>query len=108
MSIAEIDVIAAERASLKRASVEPKLFSKQSKSKFLASLWISGRARFVCAPVVRVFYAQFTRFPHRTMYVCKTLFKHASLDNYLQLISTRGVTQIKYINTHKITRKKIT
>ena len=31
------------------------------------------------------------------MYVCKTLFKHASLDNYLQLFSTRGVTQIKYI-----------
>ena len=43
---------------------------------------------------------------NRLMYVCKTLFKHASLDNYLQLISTRGVTQIKYINTHKITRKK--
>ena len=32
-----------------------------------------------------------------SMYVCKTLFKHASLDNYLQMFSTRGVTQIKYI-----------
>ena len=34
-----------------------------------------------------------------SMYVCKTLFKHASLDNYLQLFSTRGVTQIKYIES---------
>ena len=32
-----------------------------------------------------------------SVYVCKTLFKHASLNNYLQLFSTRGVTQIKYI-----------
>ena len=39
------------------------------------------------------------------MYVCKTLFKHASLDNYLQLISTRGVTQIKYISTYKLQEK---
>ena len=41
----------------------------------------------------------------KCMYVCKTLFKHASLDNYLQLISTRGVTQIKYISTYKLQGK---
>ena len=38
---------------------------------------------------------------HVCMYVCKTLFKHASLD----LISMRGVTQIKYISTYKLQGK---
>ena len=38
-------------------------------------------------------------------YMYKALFKHANLDNYLQLISTWGVTQIKYIKYFYITRK---
>ena len=42
------------------------------------------------------------------MYVCKTLFKHASLDNYLQLIFTRGVTQIKYISTINYKKNNLT